>query len=392
MIRVLTFNKYYLPGFRAGGPIRTLANMADHLGREISFEIITTDRDVGDDASFAGVEVDTWNRCGLANVYYSSKDARTFTSLVRLVHSTPCDLIYLNSFLDPIFSFKILLARTLGLIPRLPVVLAPRGEFSPGAWALNRLKKVAYLKVCKSLGFYRGITWQASSDREEADILRIIPDAKVVIARDLSPIIIDDSCEISRVLRVSGGPVRICFLSRISPKKNLDYAIRVLSHVEYPVEFSIYGPVSDQDYWEKCQDLISSLPDNIRVTYQGSILPELVSSVLRQYDLFFLPTRGENYGHVIHEALSAGLPVLISDQTPWTGLEAQGVGWALPLQQKDAFIAVINEVSNWTEFQFEKAHVNAIKYASDNSTDDAILRANRDLFEVARLGKEVLIQ
>ena len=48
-------------------------------------------------------------------------------------------------------------------------------------------------------------------------------------------------------------------------------------------------------------------------------------------DLFFLPTRGENFGHVIAEALSVGTPVLISDQTPWRKLAAVGLGHDLPL-------------------------------------------------------------
>src|SRR5690606_10471907 len=97
------------------------------------------------------------------------------------------------------------------------------------------------------------------------------------------------------------------------------------------LRFDIYGPISDQDYWKECQALIKSLPANVVATYCGSVAPARVAELFSKYDLFFLPTRGENYGHVIAEALSMGTLVLISDQTPWRELQADGLGWDVPL-------------------------------------------------------------
>jgi glycosyltransferase involved in cell wall biosynthesis len=45
-----------------------------------------------------------------------------------------------------------------------------------------------------------------------------------------------------------------------------------------------------------------------------------------------LPSRGENFGHIVPEAWAAGCPVLVSDRTPWRNLAQQGVGWDLPLE------------------------------------------------------------
>ena len=47
------------------------------------------------------------------------------------------------------------------------------------------------------------------------------------------------------------------------------------------------------------------------VSYLGAVLPENVQGILSKYDLFVLPTRGENYGHVILESLATGTPVLM---------------------------------------------------------------------------------
>jgi glycosyltransferase involved in cell wall biosynthesis len=65
---------------------------------------------------------------------------------------------------------------------------------------------------------------------------------------------------------------------------------------------------------------------------------------MSHYDLFFLPTAGENYGHVILEAALAGLPLLISNNTPWRNLKKEGVGWDINLENKRHFIKAINEV------------------------------------------------
>lgn len=138
--------------------------------------------------------------------------------------------------------------------------------------------------------------------------------------------------------------VRLFFLSRISPKKNLDFALQVLGKVESTLVFDVYGPIEDKVYWQTCLDLIEKLPSNIVVNYCGAVTPDQVADVFSGYDLFFFPTRGENYGHVIAESLSAGTPVLLSDQTPWQTLENDKLGWDLPLDL-ELFARKIEEVA-----------------------------------------------
>lgn len=70
------------------------------------------------------------------------------------------------------------------------MVIAPRGEFSPGALGLKSLKKRVYLLVAKALGLYRGVVWQASSEHEEADILQLFGrGVPIVVAPNLPPVI-----------------------------------------------------------------------------------------------------------------------------------------------------------------------------------------------------------
>lgn len=65
---ILTFVGYYLPGYKAGGPICTLAKTVDSLGDEFQFKIVTTDRDSGDEKPYPGIRIDGWNSVGKADV------------------------------------------------------------------------------------------------------------------------------------------------------------------------------------------------------------------------------------------------------------------------------------------------------------------------------------
>src|SRR5699024_8494676 len=122
------------------------------------------------------------------------------------------------------------------------------------------------------------------------------------------------------------------------------FALRTLTRVEGDVRLDIYGPIEDKTYYSECKGLMDSLPDNCEVNYLGAVAPNDVRKVMTNYDLLFLPTRGENYGHVIFEALAAGLPVLISDRTSWNDLEDAGVGWTLPLGRTEQFVEIISQL------------------------------------------------
>src|SRR6266566_5271620 len=128
---VLALVHYYLPGFKAGGPVRSISNLVERLGNEFDVRIITADRDLRDDTAYKDVVIDSWNRIGNAQVYYLSAGAGALRSLLRLISDTPHDVLYLNSFFDPVFTQFPLWVRWLKLLKTKPIILAPRGELAP---------------------------------------------------------------------------------------------------------------------------------------------------------------------------------------------------------------------------------------------------------------------
>ena len=376
---ILTFVRYYLPGYKAGGPLRTVSNMVEALGAEFDFRIVTSDRDATDTAPYPDIVEGAWRKVGKARVLYLSPARKGLLHIASILSGTPHDILYLNSFFDPVFTQKPLIARRLGLAPTVRCVLAPRGEFSEGALALKSGKKKGFFLAARAGGLYRDLEWHASSAHEEADIRRTLGSlaGRIKVAFNLPGTTVRPPPFRSRN---PGEPLRMVFLSRISPKKNLDFALEVLRHVRAPVRFDIYGTIDDEAYWTKCQKIMATLPNNVEAAWLGSIPHALVTETLAQYDLFFLATRGENYGHAIFEALSVGTPVLIADTTPWRGLEEKGIGWDLPLKNPEDFAACIGKVFAFDVQEQARRRRLIAAFADERRESEASVAQNFSLF------------
>ncbi len=335
---VLVFIHHYLPGFEAGGALRSLANMVELLGDEFNFHIVTSNHDLLDQSPYTGVVCDCWVPVGKARVWYTSGGIAGGWALLTAVRGLGDATVYVNSLFDPHFSLLPLLLAKLGLFGG-RVIVGPRGELSAGALQLKSAKKRVFLSAARALGLYRGVVWHASTALERSDIAKVFFDGgvpeRVYVACDLVTPTANDVSGASR-------DQDLVFLSRISPKKNLDYALRVLAQSRESLNFHIYGTIEDEAYWDECQCLIAGLPPHVRVVFHGAVTPAQVPNILASHGLFFFPTRGENYGHVIAEALAAGLPVLLSDQTPWNDVVAADAGWVFPLDDVGAFVQAVD--------------------------------------------------
>ncbi len=349
---IFLFAPYYVPGFKGGGPIQTIANLVAGLGSSFKFYIFTSDRDLGDDEPYEGVLRNQWVDVSGALVYYASPGNLSMYSIYKVLKSIDFDILYLNSLFSPRFTIFPLMMMRSGLVRSRKILIAPRGELSEGALALKSKKKHSFLRLARIFGLYKGCSWHASTQFEREDISKkiYVDESRIFIAQN----VLGGSSSVSDQL--NGSPqefidiksaLKICFLSRISPMKNLDFAITVLRKVSADVQFDIYGPAEDAAYWSACLELIQNLPANVRVKYCGSVEHDAVRATIAQYDLFFVPSRGENFGHVFAEAFSAGVPVLVSNRTPWRDLKRRCVGWDIPLEREDLFVSVINEVANY---------------------------------------------
>jgi glycosyltransferase involved in cell wall biosynthesis len=105
-----------------------------------------------------------------------------------------------------------------------------------------------------------------------------------------------------------------------------------------------------------------------------------LEEMLTAHHLFCLPTQGENFGHAIFEALAAGRPVLISDQTPWRSLAKRKAGWDIPLSDSTGFVNAIETVAAMDLRELNEWCKEAWRYCNDYIQQSDIKEQYRKLF------------
>ena len=367
--RVLIFVGGYLPGFRFGGPVRSISNMVDSLGDNFDFYIITLDRDLGAAEMYSCIEKNEFNKLDGCLVRYLSKTEFNLVSIRSLIKDVNPDLIYGNGFFGRDFCLRLILLKAFFNLKQ-PILVAPRGEFSRGALSIKSFRKRIYLWFFRGLNFHKLVHWHATNSIEKKEIQTVFGsggDLQIHTASNIpkkpNPSIVDSWPDKSNTLSIA-------FLSRISPKKNLLYAIELLQRIDFSVSFCIYGTIEDKQYWKLCQQSIQRLPANIEVIYGGELLPQDVIGVLSSHDVFLFPTLGENYGHVIFEALSAGMIVLTSDRTPWGEIERGGAGWCVPLVESEKYVERLTFIHGLDEESLRNFRRDSLLFTINYSEND----------------------
>jgi len=355
--------------------VRSISNMVSQLSAEMDFHIITSDRDYLGKSRYPGIE-NGWQRVEGAQVLYLSPDEQQWRNVLRQVEEVQPDLIYLNSFFDPVFSLPVLFGKWLRKEKMPPLICAPRGELAPGALKLKSLRKQVYLSIFKLAKLHQRICFHATSELEQEQIHAKFPHkGRTELAGNLAATPGARSRVQGWAEKKAAQRLEIIFISRIHPKKNLDYILTCLERCQFPARFSIYGPIDDAAYWQSCQQQIAQLPYQIEVFYGGALPHDKVIPTLENADLFFLPTHGENFGHIIHEALQAGCVLLLSDQTPWTDLDQHHMGWDLPLKDPGQFVKALEEVESWDAIRWRE-HETAVKQYASRTNDAGNNRQN----------------
>lgn len=378
---ILACTRHFLPGYKAGGPIISISNMINYLGNEFNFHLVTTDRDISDKEPYDHIPQDRWNSFYNAQVIYLPPESISLRRLSDLEKEVKPRYIYLNSFFDTRFTAKMLMLHWRGQLSSPRIILAPRGEFSAGALSINPLRKRVYKATLQRLGLLSNIEWHASTQAEANDIEKAIGrTAKdhIHVAPDLGSMP-DDAAFAEWQPRIAGRPLRICFLSRVSPMKNLLGAIRAIGRMQKAAQMTVYGPKEDAAYWDECLRAARHLPDHVHFEDGGILIPNEVHRTIARFDVFFLPTLGENYGHVIAEALSVGLPVVVSDRAPWRGLAEKGVGYDGPLDE-EAFARKLDWIASMDARTSASMRETCRQFARTVLTDPEAVKANRRLF------------
>lgn len=372
--KILVFADWYEPGFKAGGPIRSCVNFSDNMKDSYDIFVFTTDRDLGETHPYPNIQCDKWVQLNGINILYASPAYLSWKNFTHNIREIKADYVYINSMYSRYNTLYPLLIKTLGLTDS-KLILAPRGMLKKTALQFKTTKKKAFLFLFKLAGIHKKIVFQATDEIEKNDIQKIFGnDVHINLIPNFSPA----RQLITRVIKKESGDLKIIFVGRIHPIKNLAPLLEYIRTLHSNILLTIIGAVEDEKYWAKCQQIIASLSNRTRVVIKKGVPNADIGNLIADHHILALPTEGENFGHAIFEALAVGRPVLISDQTPWRDLQAKQAGWDLPLNNPPAFVNVLKQVAEMDDANFQiwskGAHQLAKDYIEKSNIKEAYLK------------------
>jgi glycosyltransferase involved in cell wall biosynthesis len=343
---------WFSPAFQAGGPVQSIANMVSELDTGYEFFIYTSNTDLNG-LVIAIPKTNEWVEYNKhTKVWYADKQGRS-QHLVEEVEKIQPDVLYIIGMFSwhytivPLFYGK-----------ASDKLISVRGMLHPGALAQKAMKKKIFLQILGRMRIVGRCRFQATDEAEADHIQRIFGKEAVVQVAGNFPRIMDTKEPAEK----KAGQLNLVSVGLISQMKNYLLVLQALGQVSASVEYHIYGPVKDLHYWEQCLAVIRNLPGHIQVTYNKELLPQKLAAKLRANHVFILPSESENFGHAIFEALSAGLPVITSRDTPWNGLAEATAGMNVETN-KEAISTAINFFAEMGEQEYRVFSNSAAHYA-----------------------------
>lgn len=378
--RILIFMEGYIPAKNYGGPTISIKNIADLYGDEIEFYIVTRNHELDDTRPFENIKIG-WNVVDRANVMYLSERDVTVRKLKDIIYEVNPDFLYLNCIYDAIFVLRLLY---ISKREKLKILLAPRGSLHEASIKHKQYKKKPYIWIIRTFLLGKHVLYQATTLSEIDDISKIL---KVKKERILLWENIPNIPKPSHAKQIKiAGKLKLIYLARIDPHKNLKLVLEFLKLVKGEIQFDIYGPIENKIYWDHCKQLITHEPQNVRVNYLGPVDNDLVHHTYGKYDAMILPTRSENYGQSIAESLLALCPVIISDQTPWTDINSYRAGWAIPINQNSDYVAAIQTITDMNRLEYDELQRNLENYVTYKFNFTEIkIKSNSVLDKIAAL-------
>ena len=364
----------FWPQKNSGGPPISILNLVRSIKDSFDIYIISKNHEINDDKPLEGI-APGWNQFEFGKAIYLAREEHTLKRVKKIIEEVNPDVIYQNSF----FSYDDLLPVLLYKKAHkdIKVIVAPRGEFYPERIMVGKTKKEIYGFLFRISGLLRGVYFQGTGKEEceQEKLFLGIPDDHLLNIQNLS---VSAKTGVHFLEKIS-GQLKLVYIARVHPTKNLLNAIEWLQKLDGDVQYDIYGSIEDEKYWEKCSQLINSLPNNIKVSYLGVIEHDLVATIIEKYHVYYMPTTGENFGHSIVEAMKGSRPVLISDQTPWTDIDGIG-GYAIPLNENYRFESALKSFLDMNQYEYNQMCDNAYKYISKKLDIESIKQQYIDAF------------
>ncbi|CAN5690159.1 hypothetical protein BH11BAC3_BH11BAC3_39510 [soil metagenome] len=347
--------EWFHPAYKAGGPVQSIANLVDQYRQEgVQFKIFCSSTDL-DDTVNEGVQFDAWNNYNnYTQVWYTSPAKRSVSVMLREIKQCNASVLFAIGIYSGYYNLVPL------LFSKVPVkIMSVRGMVHPGALSQKAFKKKIYLSLIKLIGLQKRCSFHATDTTEQHFIQQTFGIGVNTFVAGNYPRLF----KLQTASDKQAGILQLVTIALVSPMKNIALVLDALKDCSQHINYHIYGPIKDEVYWQLCQEKITVLPKHIKVTYHGNVVPTKVEASLQLMKVFIMPSKSENFGHAIIEALSAGKPVITSHYTPFNNLHNEMAGSNVSIDNTHELTAAIDFFAAMPASEFAAWNKGANDYA-----------------------------
>ena len=297
-------------------------------------------------------------------------------------HIAEYDLVYVHA----IFSYASTIAMAIARIRKVPYIPTPHGMLCTWSLQQSKFRKQIYLNMFErsNLLHSQSLHFTTQQEQEEFNQLGLnIPSFILPHGVQIPTLIPDAQSQLRQTLQLPDRCPIILFMSRIHPKKGLEYLISALgqlkeSHQEYNFALAIAGS-GDPDYVDQIKELLKKHDLSDRTHMIGFVKGETKNLYLQGADLFALTSHSENFGIAAIESLAAGTPVLITDGVAIAPMvQEQEIGYVTKL---DVEAIALTIQGFFEQIQSANQHSSNQNSANQNSAAQKGDRAHRYVAE-----------
>jgi glycosyltransferase involved in cell wall biosynthesis len=332
-MNVLHVSTFYAPTRAITGPPAALHRLCQELVRQgVRVRVVATNTN---GRTKLDLPANRWTEFEGVPVYYGNRwgwNGDLSPAMRREIWrgTRKADLSHVTA----IFSWQILSAAGACRRFGVPLVVSPRGSFAPEALAWRSWKKGPFMALGGGRALRTTSAFHATTTEEQADVQALFPGARVGCVPN--GVDVPDEAHLEAWRRGAEGE-QVLFLGRLHPHKNLDLLIRAWKQVAErrpQASLVIAGPEDLGGFEKDLRALVEGLGLDARVRFVGRKEGDEKSMLLARSRVLVLPSKSENFGNVVVEALAHGTPVIASRGTPWSETVARGCGWWVEAEEQ----------------------------------------------------------